>query len=304
MLTRQPVVSVVVPCLNREEYVGATIDSILGQDYPSVECIVMDGGSTNGTVDVLRSYGDKIRWVSKPDGGHSAAINSGWRRSAGDILAWLNADDLWKRPDAVAQAVEFLATHDDVDIVYGRCGAVNAEGRVIGESYLHEWDLPYAVEFCDHCIPQPASFIRRSIVEKVGWLDESIASGKDHDLWLRVGLVGRIEHHPVTLAYERATPGTWADRGDLSAQGKIALTKKFFALPNVPVSIQKLKRRSISNTYLKAGEYAWSGGKHWLVWMRCLLFAFLWDPTNLKRLWHGARTPLATEIVRHRKKKS
>ncbi|HEY3248887.1 MAG TPA: glycosyltransferase, partial [bacterium] len=97
--------SVVVPCLNRAGYLAQTIDSILAQDYPHLECVVVDGGSTDGTVDLLRSYGEAVRWVSEPDRGHADAINKGWQMSRGTILAWLNADDVYVAVDAVSQIV-------------------------------------------------------------------------------------------------------------------------------------------------------------------------------------------------------
>jgi len=104
----QPLVSVVVPCLNRARFLVPTIESILEQDYPHLECIVVDGGSTDATVGILQSYGDTISCVSEADDGHADAINKGWWMSQGQILAWLNADDLYVTPHAVGKAVAYL----------------------------------------------------------------------------------------------------------------------------------------------------------------------------------------------------
>jgi hypothetical protein len=100
---RAPLVSVIIPTKNAAEYLVGCLDSILSQDYPNIECIVMDGGSTDATRDILASYGDRVRWTSQPDGGAFDAINCGWQRSRGEILAWLNADDSWA-PGAMAIA--------------------------------------------------------------------------------------------------------------------------------------------------------------------------------------------------------
>src|SRR5689334_23085686 len=86
----KPLVTIVVPCRNREQYIGSTIDSILGQDYSNIECIVVDAASTDGTIDVIKSYGDRVRWISRPDRGAFDAINEGWKMGKGEILAWLN----------------------------------------------------------------------------------------------------------------------------------------------------------------------------------------------------------------------
>ncbi len=297
MAATRPLVSVVIPCLNRAQYLAATIDSVLAQDYDNLECIVIDGGSSDGTVEILESYGDKISWVSEPDKGHADAINKGWQSSRGEILAWLNADDVWVVPNSVSTAVGLMTEHPVIDVAYGDCEAIDARGNKVGWSYFREWDLAHAIEYCDHCISQPAAFLRRSAVERVGWLDANIVSGKDHDLWLRISLHGQLKHFPVTLARERVTPGTWSTRGDITAAGKVALTKKFFSLPEVPESIRRKKRRSVSNAYLKAAEYAWSGGRHWGAWTKYILAAILYDPRNLQRAGAGIRGPLATIAV-------
>ena len=193
------------------------MESVLQQDYPHIECIVVDGGSTDNTIEILERYEGRIQWISEPDNGHADAINKGWRMSKGEILAWLNADDVWVVPDAVSQAVAYLQENPEVDVVYGDCGAIDAEGNLTGMSYLHEWDLEYAVEHCDHCIPQPAAFIQRQILDRAGWLDVDFISKKDHEFWLRVGLVGNIRHVPVLLAHARDCPRYMDERGDITA---------------------------------------------------------------------------------------
>ena len=259
-----PLVSLVVPCLNRGRFLKPTIESMLRQDYPYVECTVIDGGSTDETIEVLRSYGDRIRWISEPDEGHADAINKGWKLSRGEILAWLNADDVWVVPDAARNAVTYLATHPDVDVIYGDCGAIDEEGNQVGLAYLHEWNLEYAVEFCDHCIPQPAAFIRKTILEKVGWLDTDFYQKKDHELWLRISLVGQIRHVPILLAQQRNTPGLSLD-AKTAAPACVQVTRKFFSLPGVPKTLLEKKRRALSNSYLRGSDYAWYHQRLWRI---------------------------------------
>jgi glycosyltransferase involved in cell wall biosynthesis len=287
-MTQLPLVSVVVPCLNRAHFLKPTLDSILQQDYPEIDCIVVDGGSTDGTVDILKGYGARIKWVSEPDDGHGDAINKGWRLGAGQILAWLNADDVWEVPRAVTQAVAFLAEHPDVDVVYGDCGAIDASGKVVGMSYCREWDLAYAVEYNDHCIPQPAAFIRRRILDRVGFLDPNFYA-MDKELWFRIGLQGKIRHIPVKLAYARNTPGKIND-GRMMARDCVKVARKFYSMPSIPLALQGKKRRTLSNAYLRGMDYAFFYGPHWDILFAYSAKAFLTDPSNFANIsWRLGR---------------
>lgn len=279
--TADPLVSVVVPCYNGASYLRVAIESILSQEYRHIQCIVIDGGSTDGTVDILKSYGKRIQWVSESDNGHASAINKGWRRSDGQILAWLNADDCWAIPDAVGRVVRYLQTYTDVDVVYGDCGLIDASGHHVGRAYLHRWDLRHAVEFADHCIPQPAAFIRREALDRVGMLDETIFT-KDRELWLRISLSGKIAYYPCLLAYARNTPGI-SDDGKHVAPAIVEVTRKFYDLPNVPYPIRAIKSRAISNAYLRGADYARQGGRLWGLYWAYVLRAMMTDPTNYRQ---------------------
>ena len=279
-MTETLLVSVVIPCLNRAQFLVPTIESVVRQQYPAIECIVVDGGSTDGSREILQQYGNRIKFVSERDDGHADAINKGFRMSGGEILAWLNADDVWEVPNAVTDAVNHFNRKPRVDVVYGDCGAIDIEGRFVGLSYLHEWDLAYAVEHCDHCIPQPAAFMRRKILEKVGWLDTDFISKKDHELWLRIGLAGEIQHIPTLLAHARACPGYMSDRGDVTAEACIKLTKKFFSLPDVPNPLRAKRRRALSNSYLRGMDYAWLDGRYWSVILSYALRASTLNPAE------------------------
>lgn len=276
----KPRVSVIVPCFNRAHFLKPTIDSILRQNYADIECIVIDAQSSDGTVDILKSYGNKIRWVSEHDNGHADAINKGWRMSSGGIVAWLNADDCWAVPDAVSEAVAYLETRPDVDVVYGQVERIDKQGSVIGPGYWKRWDLHYAVERCDHCIPQPAAFIRRAIAQQVGWLDAQFQSKKDHEFWLRVALAGKIEFVPRVWAQERVCPGYLAHRGDITARACVALTKKFFSLPGVPDSLRRRERMALSCAYLRGARYAaLEGGHYWFALRYGFMGLSIW-PAN------------------------
>ena len=282
--SKHPLVSVVIPSMNRAEMLVHTIESILQQDYPRTECIVVDGGSTDGTLDILRRYDGKIKWISEPDKGHADAINKGWKMGKGEILAWLNADDLYVVPDAVRKAVVFLKKNPHVDVAYGDCAFIDVKGHVSSEVLKpREWDLEYAVANCDHIIMQPASFIRRTILEKVDWLSLEFIS-LDHDLWYRIGQIGTIQYFPSHLAYVRDWLGT-SHRPEV-AEDKVRVVRKFLGRNNLPSHFysDRFRRRAISNAYLVGGAFAWLG-HHFARIPWYLLRSVISDPFNLPHIF-------------------
>lgn len=280
-----PLVSVVVPCLNRSQFLLPTIESVLQQDYPHIECVVVDGGSTDGTLEILRRYEGRIKWISEPDRGPPDAINKGWLMCSGDIVAWLNADDIWA-PGAVSAAVAHLEEHSEVDVVYGDCGIIDQYGMHVGTVRIRDWDLEYAVKYCDHIIFQAASFIRRSILERVGWLYPKLCH--DHELWLRISLAGgKLQHIPVLLACARDHAENLGYRSDIVVPLKLSITKDLFANPLVPPQLLRLRSRAISNAYLRGIDYVFLGGFQWkrdLPKFFYLLGHAVWaDPSNWPR---------------------
>jgi glycosyltransferase involved in cell wall biosynthesis len=133
-------VSVVMPSYNQARFIRAAIDSILSQDYQGIDLLVMDGGSTDGTVDILASYGDRLQFVSQRDAGQSDAINRGLQRAAGDIICWLNSDDLFT-PRAILDVVQAFDKHPHVDFVYGRGWNIDAQGNILGDSNVLPFNL-------------------------------------------------------------------------------------------------------------------------------------------------------------------
>ena len=276
----EPLVSIIIPSLNRAHFLAPTIESILGQNYPAIECIVVDGGSKDETLEILKRYEGRIAWIQEPDKCHADAINKGWKMSRGDILAWLNADDCYVVPDAISQTVDYFQTHPDVDVVYGNFAVMAEDGRAISPVLSpRKWDLEYAVKYCFYTITQPASFMRRTILEKVGWLN-SESYNDDHDLWLRIGLVGRIQYVPAFLAYIRDSIGITHQTG--AVECKVQLTKNFFARKNLPPPFDSkiFQRRAMSNAYLVGSNTALLG-RHYQMSLSYLVKAVITDPLNL-----------------------
>lgn len=202
-----PLVSVVIPSFQQGRFIRSTLESVLTQDYPHLECLVMDGGSTDGTVEILKGYGDRISWVSETDGGQAAAVNKGWARSRGEILGWLNSDDRYT-PGAVRRAVDHLVSHPETDAVYGEGLLETPEGQPLGSySTAHPMTLGTLREHC--LINQPTVFLRRAAVERLGGLRESLSMVLDYDLWLRLLRSGaRMDPLPDVQAVNLMYPET------------------------------------------------------------------------------------------------
>jgi glycosyltransferase involved in cell wall biosynthesis len=173
---------------------------VLGQRYPRLEYLVMDGGSSDETVPILKEYGDRLAWVSEPDRGQADAINKGWRRARGTVVAYLNSDDTYL-PDAVERAVAALEGQPGAGLVYGEGYHVD-EGGAIMERYPTEpFSLARLEETCFIC--QPTVFLRRALVERLGYLDTSLRYCMDYDLWIRAARVTAFAFVPHYLATTR-----------------------------------------------------------------------------------------------------
>lgn len=188
-------VSIVTPSFNQARYLETTIQSVLSQDYPNIEYILMDGGSTDGSVEIIKRFADRLTyWVSEPDRGQTDAINKGFARATGEILAWLNSDDVY-RPNAISEAVDFMQTYPDIGLVYGDADYIDENGEVIGWFPATETNYKRLRRGYVH-IPQQSAFFRSSIWRMVGPLDPSFYFAMDYDLWVRIASISPIRYHP------------------------------------------------------------------------------------------------------------
>jgi glycosyltransferase involved in cell wall biosynthesis len=196
-----PLVSVVTPAFNAAPFLEETIRSVLAQDYPRIEYLVMDGGSTDGTLEILERYRDRLEFISAPDGGASDAINRGFQKARGEILAWLGADDLYL-PGAISAAVAGLAEDPFAAAVYGEGYWIGEDGRTLGR---YPTVAPYSpAAFRRECpICQPSCFMRREALEAVGGLDAVLQSAFDYDLWIRLSRRSHFRAIPQYLAQSR-----------------------------------------------------------------------------------------------------
>lgn len=191
-------VTVVVPTFNGARYLREAIDSVLSQSHPEIECLVMDGGSKDGTTEILESYGDRIAWVSEPDRGQSDAIQKGFSRATGRLVGWLNADDLLM-PDAIRKVCAAAEQHPDAVLFFGENDQMDASGQSIGT--IRSVDVDYDImRTARGRTVQPGSFYRRWAVAAAGGVDPSFYMVMDVDLWIRLLRHGRAIRIPENLA--------------------------------------------------------------------------------------------------------
>ena len=196
-----PLVTIVTPSYNQARFLEATLRSVLEQDYPNIEYLVVDGASTDGSVEIIRRYADRLTWwVSEKDSGQSEAINKGFRKARGEFVGWLNSDDIYL-PGAVSAAVTVFQSHPEVGLIYGDAMAVDTDGKPFNLMHAHQYTLVDLMAF--NIICQPAAFMRRSVLEDVHYLDPSYQLLMDNLLWMRMAQKAPILYVPQTWAAAR-----------------------------------------------------------------------------------------------------
>jgi glycosyltransferase involved in cell wall biosynthesis len=196
-----PRISIITPSYNQGKYIERTIRSVLTQDVEGLEYMVIDGGSTDETVKILKRHNDRFYWISEKDRGHSDAINKGIAHSSAPIVGWLNSDDIYY-PGALASVLEFFSAHPDVDVAYGDANHIDEKDAFI-EKYLTEpWNWERLLETC--FISQPAAFVRRQVFDRHGLMDLGLRQSMDYEYWIRLGKQGvRFQYLPKLLAATR-----------------------------------------------------------------------------------------------------
>lgn len=210
-------VSVVTPSYNQGQFIERTLESVASQSAPGVEIehVVFDGGSTDNTVQILKSFDPAVRWVSKKDKGQTDAVNQGIHATDGEIIGWLNSDDIYY-PGAIARVVDYFTAHPEVDVVYGMADHIDLEDKAFEAYPTEPWDLERLEFTCFIC--QPALFFRRKVAEQHGLLDESLHYCMDYEYWLRLGVANvRFGYLEEKLAGSRL----YADNKTLGSRVKV-----------------------------------------------------------------------------------
>ncbi len=226
----QPLVSIITPSFNQGKFIRETIESVLSQDYENIEYFIIDGGSTDETVDILKEYSNRIIYVSEPDEGQADAINKGIRRAKGEIIGWLNSDDTYE-PCAISKMVETFLYNPEVDVVYGKANHILESGEFLEPYPTEDFDYRILAERCFIC--QPAAFFKKKCVTEVGLLNKDLQLCMDYDLWVRLGKKYRFIYINDVLANSRiySDNKTFSRRGEVFIECLNMLTSHYRYVP-------------------------------------------------------------------------
>ena len=248
-----PLVSIVTAAYNAAPYLEETIASVLDQDYPNVEYIVLDDGSTDETPEIIARYTTRLLHVRHDNLGESRTVNRGFELTHGDIIGVVSADDPLL-PGIVTAMVQRFGIDPLVLVVYPDWEMIDEAGRVIQHITTYDYSYQNMVRW-HHCVPGPGTFFRRSVVSRLGGRDPSFRYAADYDFWLQAGLLGTFSRLPRTLARYRYHAGSASvsQLGPSMARDHIRATEKLFARPDLPAEIRRLRREAHSSAHWVAG---------------------------------------------------
>jgi len=251
---KNPLVSIITPTYNRADFLVETIESVLSQNYSNFEYIVLDDGSKDKTIDILKRYENRIKWFSHSNMGETLTVNKGFSISNGEIIIVVNSDDPLL-PNAISTGVSFLLQNPNKIVAYPDWVKIGPKSEIIEYVKVPDYDYLYMLKQ-HHCIVGPGAFIRRKAFDYVGFRDPSFKYVADFDFWLRLGLYSDFIRIPNTLASFRVhnKSASVNYRGHEMAKEHIILVNKIFSHPKLPKCAQKKRAEAFYWAYQVASE--------------------------------------------------
>jgi len=278
-----PLVSIITPSLNQASYLEAAIRSVLAQDYPSIEYIIIDGGSTDGSQDIIRRFEERLAyWESSSDSGQADAINKGLSRANGEFLAWLNSDDILL-PGAVSAAAAALQAAPEAGLVHAHAIGLDADGETIGVQRSLCRSLLDLLSMIT--LKQPTVFVRRSLWNRAGGLDPSYHYLLDHHLWIRIACLAPmlfVDQYWAGMRYHSESKSCSQQTGFIQESERLG--REITTLPEVSVLLRQHHRRIQSGRMIFRSIYQLQDDRS-LSALGNLLGASLLSPTSLARTW-------------------
>ncbi len=255
-----PLFSIITPSFNQAGYLEETLKSVLEQDYPALEYLVVDGASTDGSVAVIERYASRLAWwVSEADSGQAEAVNKGFARARGEYVGWVNSDDLLM-PGALQLAAQALADNPQLSMVFGDVISINERGETINIMRYGDWGLDELMTF--HIIGQPGVFFRRAALEQAGYLDTSYHFLLDHHLWLRLAQTGKVAylHQPLAKARFHAQAKNIAQAARFGEEA-YRIVDWMGSQPALVERLPRLKRQVWAGAHRMNARYLLDGGQ-------------------------------------------
>jgi glycosyltransferase involved in cell wall biosynthesis len=281
-----PRVSIVIPAYNHGRFVAEAIDSVLAQDYPHVDLLVIDDGSTDDTGEVVRRYADRAQVMFQPNAGQAATINRGWALARGEIVSYLSADDRL-RPTAVSHAVRSFAEHPQAVLVYGDYDLMDPASQIV--RHVVAPDFHYVEMVRDLvCAPGPGVFVRRVAADRIAGWDPGLRHAPDFEYWLRLALIGPFVKIPHVVAALRVHPGSasYAATTPARAEEPVRIMESYFRRADLPSAARLVQGQSLSSAHLLAAR-AHIRARRYGAAVRSIHQAARLSPANVVRLRAG-----------------
>ncbi|RII27588.1 MAG: hypothetical protein CXR31_04945 [Geobacter sp.] len=274
---RQPLVSIITPAYNRANLLEETIESILSQDYPNLEYIVLDDGSTDATLEVIKRYEGRLRWDSHPNMGETLTVNKGFSMTGGEIVGVVNSDDPLL-PGAITRIVRALLARPNAVVAYPDWQLIDEHGAALQVVMCRDFVSTADMVRGHYCLPGPGAFCRRSVIEGTGGRDPSFRYVGDFDFWLRAGLIGDFVRIPEVLATFRTHAGsaTVSSQSTDMANEHIRVIEKVFDGCKVRNDLEQIRAESLLNAYHAA--VCFSGKRNFFRKIRYMLRSISYSP--------------------------
>lgn len=283
-MSKNPKVSVVIPAYNAVRFVNATIDSVLSQTLQDFEILAVDDGSTDNTKEILETYGDKIRYLPKKNGGVSSARNFGIENAKGKYIAFLDADDVWM-PEKLEKQVSLMETNEELGLCYAATQKVDEELNYLSsipanayEDYTESLllNLNIVAGSCS------SAMVRREILAQTDGFDSRFTTYADWEFWLRLSLLTKFAPINEELVKYRIVKGSMSSKPEVSKKDALGVLEKFFNLPNLPEKYKFLKDQVFSNQLMiVSGEFLHNGKV--VESINCIWQAIKLYPQNITR---------------------